>query len=65
MVDRFGVPVAADVPCWWVNRMEGFKQRKKHIDDMYVTRRAVQPTSKASCITPGARAQTRCLSGET
>ena len=51
--NRFGPLFAADVRRQRVSRMRGFRQWKWHLDGVYVTQRAAQPTSTVRCTTCG------------
>ena len=60
--NRFGPMFAANIRWQRVSRMRGFHQWRWHLDEVFVTPRAVKPTSTASGITCGVRSITRARS---
>ena len=63
--NRFGPMFAADIRRQRVSRMKGFRQWRWHLDEVFVTRRAAKPTSKASVTTCGEPWITRARSWRT
>ena len=51
--NRYGPMFAGDIRRQRINRMRGFRHWRWHLGEMYVTRKAAQPTSTARLFTSG------------